>query len=218
MDFVKYRKFHDQKFADELISILQQNNIEYEVSELKPSLDSSFRGSNPLATEIIVKIKKSDFDKMDKIWENDLRIDLDSVDKNHYIFEFNNEELFDVLSRPDEWSPLDYKLSIALLKRKGKEIDEELLRSLKKQRINDLSKAESSQVPWIMLGYFVSFLGGILGVAIGWHLTTSKKILPDGTKVHSYTDSDRKHGKIILYLGIASMLFWISLKILSDII
>ena len=218
MDFVKYRKFHDQKFADELISILQQNNIEYEVSELKPSLDSSFRGSNPLATEIIVKIKKSDFDKMDKIWENDLRIDLDSVDKNHYIFEFNDEELFDVLSRPDEWSPLDYKLSIALLKRKGKEIDEELLRSLKKQRINDLSKAESSQVPWIMLGYFVSFLGGILGVAIGWHLTASKKILPDGTKVHSYTDSDRKHGKIILYLGIASMLFWISLKILSDII
>ena len=218
MDFVKYRKFHDQKFADELISILQQNNIEYEVSELKPSLDSSFRGSNPLATEIIVKIKKSDFDKMDKIWENDLRIDLDSVDKNHYIFEFNNEELFDVLSRPDEWSPLDYKLSIALLKRRGKEIDEELLRSLKKQRINDLSKAESSQVPWIMLGYFVSFLGGILGVAIGWHLTTSKKILPDGTKVHSYIDSDRKHGKVILYLGIVSMLFWISLKILSDII
>jgi hypothetical protein len=83
MGYVRYKIFHDQKLADELTSILEQNKIEYEVSKLSPSLDSSFRGSNPIEQEIIVKIKQCDFDRIDKIWENDLYVDLTSVDKDH---------------------------------------------------------------------------------------------------------------------------------------
>jgi len=122
------------------------------------------------------------------------------------------------LTRPDEWSPIDYKLSIALLRERGKSIDQDLILSLKKQRLNDLSKTESSQVPWIILGYFVSILGGIIGVAIGLHLMTSKKSLPDGKKIYSYKDSDRKHGGIIFSIGILFLFLWISLKILIELI
>lgn len=218
MEFVKYRTFYDQKLADELISILKENDVEYEVSELNPSLDSSFRGSNPLEREIIVKVKQGDFEKINGIWDNDLFVDLAAVDKDHYIFQFTSEELFDILARPDEWGKLDYKLSIALLKERGKNIDHELIESLKKQRLKDLSKTESSQVPWIVLGYFVSVLGGIIGVGIGWHLLTSKKTLPDGTKIYSYNESDRKHGSLIFYLGIFFILFWITVKILTEIL
>jgi len=67
MEYINYKKFHDQKLADELICILKENNIEYEVSELKPILDSSFRGSNPMEVEIIVKIKQNDFEKINRV-------------------------------------------------------------------------------------------------------------------------------------------------------
>ena len=188
------------------------------MSELKPSLDSSFRGSNPLEHEIMVKVQQIDIEKLDNIWNDELTVDLEAVDKNHYIFEFTNEELFDILARPDEWSPSDYKLSIALLKKRGKNIDKDLIESLKKQRLKDLSKTESSQTPWIILGYFVSVLGGIIAIAIGWHLMSSKKTLPNGTKSFSYRDSDRKHGSLIFYIGIFFTVFWISVRMISEVI
>ncbi len=216
MEFVKYRSFHDQKLAEEFIGILKENNIRYEVSELKSNLDTLYTGSNPMDYEIEIRIDQVDFEKVNEFWEDDLKVDMNSIDENHYLFQFSDEELFAVLLRPDEWSPLDYKLSIEILRQRGKNLDEDLISSLKKQRLDDLSRPESSQVPWIIVGYFASFLGGLIGIGIGLHLMTSKKVLPDGRKIPTYIDSDRKQGKVIFGLGVFFLIFWVVFRTMVE--
>ena len=89
--------------------------------------------------------------------------------------------------------------------------------SLKKERLKQLAKPEENQKPWIIGGYIFSFLGGFLGMIIGYFLWTSKKTLPNGERVHSYIEKDRKHGKYIFYIGV--IIFPISLifKVLAEL-
>lgn len=42
----------------------------------------------------------------------------------------------------------------------------------------------------------------MLGIFIGWFLTTYKKTLPNGERVYEYNENDRKQGRRILFIGI----------------
>ena len=111
-------------------------------------------------------------------------------------------ELYDILLKSDEWNKFDYSLAQKILRDRGKNIDKELLDSLKKQRLEDLAKPDENQKPWIIAGYVFALLGGFLGLIIGYFLWTSKKTLPNGQKVYSYSSNDRKHGKYIFYIAL----------------
>jgi 5-bromo-4-chloroindolyl phosphate hydrolysis protein len=67
------------------------------------------------------------------------------------------------------------------------------------------------QGTWVILGYISSLFGGVIGMFIGSILISAKKTLPDGRVVYVFNKGNRKHGKIILYLGstilILSILF-----------
>jgi len=125
-----------------------------------------------------------------------------NLNRGHYLFEFTNEELYEILEKPDEWNYIDYKLAQKILKERGKDINENLLASLKEERVTELSKPERRYSFWIIVGYISSLLGGLLGLAIGWILWTMKKTLPNGERIYVYSESDRRHGKIMFMIGI----------------
>ena len=125
------------------------------------------------------------------------------------MFDFTNEELYDILLKSDEWNKFDYILAQKILKEREKPIDEDLIESLKKQRIEELARPEGNQKPWIIAGYLFALLGGFLGIIIGYFLWTSKKTLPNGQKVYSYSKKDRTQEKYIFFVAI--IIFPISL-------
>ncbi len=127
---------------------------------------------------------------------------INEVDRDYYLFEFTDEELYEILLKSDEWSAFDYSLAQQILTDRGKSIDKNLLNSLKNERLKDLAKPEGNQKPWIIGGYTFAILGGFLGLIIGYFLWTSKKTLPNGQKVYSYSVNDRKHGKYIFYISL----------------
>ncbi|WP_236262991.1 hypothetical protein [Aggregatimonas sangjinii] len=77
-----------------------------------------------------------------------------------------------------------------------------MLNSLKKERIKQLAKPEENQKAWIFCGYVFAIFGGFLGLIIGYFLWTAEKTLPDGNKVYSYSEKDRKHGKTIFFISV----------------
>ncbi|BAO74256.1 hypothetical protein [Winogradskyella sp. PG-2] len=95
-------------------------------------------------------------------------------------------------------------------------IDKELLASLKKERLKKLAKPESIQKPWIISGYILSILGGFLGLIIGYFLWTSKKTLPNGQRVYSYSKNDRKHGNQIFIIGLIVAPIVMLVKVVSQ--
>ena len=90
-----------------------------------------------------------------------------------------------------------------------------MLASLKKERLNILSKPEENQRPWIIAGYLFSFLGGGIGIVIGYSLWTSKKTLPNGERIYSYNNADRKQGKTIFIIGLIVFPLALIVKILD---
>jgi hypothetical protein len=85
--------------------------------------------------------------------------------------------------------------------------------------MNDENKFQST---WVAIGYISCLFAGIIGMFIGSFLVTAKKTMPDGRVVHVFNNRNRKHGKIILYLGctvlILSILFFINWFILEKVL
>jgi len=212
MEFVTYRKFTEQGQADALTQILGDNQIEFQLTEDRESMDSLF-GAKVFTRYFYVKIKQQDFAKTDSLLQEQSEKELANVDKEHYLFSFSDDELFEILYKPDEWNEFDFQLAKKLLKERGRDISSETIELLKKQRIKELAKPEHESRVWIYAGYILSLLGGWIGIAIGLILITAKKTLPDGQRVYTYPVKDRNHGILIFTIGMImlalSIFVWI---------
>ncbi len=211
--FVVFRKYSSLQQAKEVSAILKENGIEIHFTDNIPQVDSNVMGTS-YSIEYEVKIKSSDFTKAEKILSENAEKQINQLEKDHYIFSFSDEELYEILLKPDEWNEMDYAMAKKILENKGKSIDESMLHSLKKQRISDLAKPEENQQSWIYAGYFFAIIGGFLGIVIGYVLTTSKKTLPNGERVFSYSEKDRNSGRTILYLSLVFFPLYIIVRVL----
>ena len=200
-EFITYQKFNDPALAEELAEKLDHHDIAYFVDESSFRFDPSLVMSNA-TTEYAVKIKSEDFEKVNQLLIADESKNVNDVDKDYYLFTFTDDELMDVITKADEWSAFDVVLARKLLAERGKNVSDKEIETINEQRIEELKQPDTPQTFWIVIGYMVSILGGVLGIFIGWHLYSYKKTLPDGERVYGYTERDRWHGRIIFYLSI----------------
>src|SRR5690606_22574962 len=142
--------------------------------------------------------------------------DLNAVDQDHYLFDFTEEELRDILLKSDEWSKYDYLLAQKILRDRGHKIDTETINVLKEKRIEDLAKPDKNKKLSILAGYVFAIFGGLIAIFIGWHLFSHKKTLPNGGQVYSYSEQDRKQGRIILILGTVSAIIWTAFRLIKN--
>ena len=213
-NWIVFRKLNTLIQAQELETLLNENNIKTVLADNIAPVDITFSGST-LLNEYEIKIDASNFEKAEAVLEKDAESLLEKMDQDYYLLSFTDEELYEVLIKSDEWSIFDYKLAQKILTNRGKTIDHEMLASLKKERLNILSKPEENQRPWIIAGYLFSFLGGGIGIVIGYSLWTSKKTLPNGERIYSYNNADRKQGKTIFVIGLIVFPLALIVKILD---
>jgi hypothetical protein len=219
--FLTFQKFNDEGVARELMAKLTEHDITFITEDSKGIFDPTF-AANPLTREIRIKLQSKDFDVAQKILAAHYKEQLDDVDDDYYLYSFSDDELRQIILKPDEWGDFDYQLALKLLQQRGKEIVPEEAERLRKQRNDFLARPEKSKGDIVMLGYALSIAGGVaaatgdlfyfytynpvlacwsLPIFIGWHLAYSKKTLPDGRSLYRYTDKERNHGVIILLLG-----------------
>lgn len=199
--FSIFKKYPTLELAQETASFLNEAGIQTIIADNVPPVDITFGGST-LQNEIEIRISPRDFKQAELLLQERAEKLIDEVDPSYYLFDFSDEELYDILLKPDEWGEFDYVLSQQILRKRGKTVDKELLASLKKKRIIELAAPEKSQKGWIIAGYIFSILGGFVGIVIGYALWKAKKTLPNGTKVYSYSEKDRKQGLNIFIIGL----------------
>jgi hypothetical protein len=209
-----FRRFNSIEEAQELMDVLKAHHIACELEDTS-AFDVTFSG-NTLNKEYRVKLQQSDFEPAEELLLNQPHVSADQLPSDHYLLSFSDDELLEIVTKPDEWSAADYKLALQLLKEHGKEFSADSIKALKKQRYNELAQPEENKPVWIIVGFVSALFGGILGVFIGWHLMTFKKTLPDGQRVYGYTTADRKKGQTILFLGLIFAFLWL-LVIISDL-
>jgi len=216
MNFVTYQEFVSKEEASGVLQLLEENNIEFIFEKDSTFFDPTLL-NNSMSKHFCLKIRQEDFDKFDKIIYSSMEESLANVEEDYYLFEFSNEELFDVLSKNDEWSKFDFFLARKILNDRGVNLENHSIENLKENRIEELSQPESHPKGWIISGYVFAILGGFLALIIGWHLFSHKKTLPDGSRVNAYTDRDRKHGVNMIVIGTITFLIFIILNLVLNI-
>ena len=212
-DFSIFRRYPTLAQAQDLREFLVGHGIEVEIGDNVPPLDPAFSG-NTVMEEVEVRIRTEDFARAIELLEQRIESQLSDVPSDYYLFEFSNEELLEVLMKPDEWSQYDQVLAKHVLRERGQAIDDTLIASLRKNRIKELSTPETSHPVWIAVGYFFAMLGGLLGILIGYLLWTTRKTLPNGERIFAYSESDRKHGKYIFFLGLVILPISLGIRIM----
>jgi hypothetical protein len=207
-NFVLFRKFRTLEETYPLVELLREKNIPYQIVDNSFAMDLTF-GNTP-QTDKELKLLKKDFTKVDLLLEELAKENIKNLPQDHYLYQFSDEELIEVVEKSDEWSKEDHLLAQQILASKGKTYSKQKLDSIKEERIKDLSKPEGGDGLWTVLGYLFAICGGLLGTFIGWHLMSFKKVLPNGDRVFNYRDSVRADGKRIFFISIAVILLEIS--------
>ncbi|MBE7177163.1 MAG: hypothetical protein INR69_12200 [Mucilaginibacter polytrichastri] len=210
-----YQKFTDRSEAIALIELFNAAGIYCELEDDAPAFDPAFAGRNPSAT-YSVKIPPGDFARAEQVQAAVSEDSVAHADAGHYLFRFSDEELRELIRRKDEWSHFDYTLALKILADRGIAIDETALSGMRATRIQELARPEPRKWGWIVTGYATAFLGGGFALLIGWHLSSFKRTLPDGSSVYNFSEPDRRQGRIIFSLGLVFMAFFIVLKIVSN--
>jgi hypothetical protein len=206
--FVTFRKFTDPDLAEALIQQLEAAGIPCEVEDNQNYFNPTFV-KNPLSRDIAIRLRQKDFAAAQQLLMTRAQQQFAEVPAGHFLHEFTDAELKDILQKPDEWNEEIQWMAQTLLKQRGIAIDETLLQQYRTARTRTLARPESDGSLWIVAGYASAILGGVVGLFVGGALAFGKKTLPDGSRIFRYTEGERTHGKIIS--GISAVLFpvWI---------
>lgn len=116
---IELEKYQSGQELDDVVRLLEINDFEYEIENIIPDFDPSFSGKRPLEL-FSLKVKRSDISQINELLTSEAaKFDYNRIPSDYYLMQFTNEELLDVLLKPDEWSREDYRLSQLILE-KGK--------------------------------------------------------------------------------------------------
>ena len=206
MDFVTFNKYKSQKEALNLIDLLNANGIEYLLDDIAPAYDISITGGTALVDKVALKIHPDNFVKVNRLLEDIALNDLEFINKDHYLYNFSNEELIDILANFDEWSKTDYLLAKKILQEKDIKFTDEEIQNFRIKKIEQLKQAVSGRKTWIIIGFMTAIIGGVLGIWMGIHYYNFKKRIVTGERVYAYDNNTRKLGKRMFTIGIITHL------------
>jgi hypothetical protein len=200
-ELVTFQRFKDEDIANDIAQKLKDAGLFFEMEDDAKIFDPSF-AKNPMLNEIRIKLRPADFIKANTILDDYYSSLVNTIDKDYYLFDFTDQELSDILAKPDEWGHLDNQLAKKILKDRGKEIGSTEIENLKTKRISELKRPEKSATWLIIIGYVSAALGGVFGIIIGLILSSTKRTLPNGQQVYSFCENDRDNGRVMAAIGI----------------
>ncbi len=204
--FLAYQDFPSPEVAQPLLELLEQHGVAFETN-YEPARFSAVFGKTTTA-HFVVRLQAADFEPVRQLEETANVQLLAELPSNHYLFGFTNEELMELLARPDEWNGLDVALASRLLRERGRDLSPEAVQRLRQRRVAELARPADSSRAWIAAGYGLALAGGLGGLLVGLHLFSHRRILPDGHRVPAFSAADQRHGRRIFVLGFVSALLW----------
>ena len=197
---VLYRKFETAEIANMLVVLLDEHKVEHsvfhngeEIEDFNPSVHQR---------NLEIHLLEEDSERVDQLIEETADKELDTVEKDYFIFSFNNDELREVLIKAEEWSALDLALAHKLLRERGEPFDKEEISRLRDERAIELAKPKSASISSLVVAYLGAVFLQIIPIVAGIIYLTSKKDDLAGNRVPVYDDPTKKHGRTMILLSI----------------
>ena len=198
-DYITFQSFYTEEEALAIGELLERNGVNTRIDKAKV-LDTIIGGDDQ-DKKIYLNIRSDDFNRANKILEEEIKSRLSQIGEDYYLYSFSDDELNEIISRPDEWSKQDYFIAKKILEERGVHLPEEKISKMRGNRITEIGRPEGADSSWIFLGYLFALLGGLFGLFFGLAYLHAKKILPDGTRVYVYNEKTRRHGSNIVIIS-----------------
>lgn len=198
-DFKTYMSFIDAESSLELTELLKKNDIAFQLLDTQADFDPSM-AFNEANKPFMVQILAEDFGKANSLVQE--QYSLHDMHQEHFLFRFTDEELIGVLKNEEEWHPLDVILAKELLKKRNVSYSENEITAYQDAKKAKGYQPEKLPKYTLPIAYLICLFGGLLGVAIALFIISSKKKLPSGEKIFSYSTPDRNHAKLMLVLAL----------------
>jgi hypothetical protein len=211
-----FRGFYTEEEAAGIYNLLMKSGIDAKVEKKRPIADTSIVGHDS-DHNVFIKIKNSDFTKANELIDSYIELNLSAIDSDYYLYGFTNEELFDIIKKPDEWNNQDFIIAKKILAERGYNLSETEVKNLTQTRLTELEKPEKISFSGIFVGY-VTAMFGIIGLIFGLILVNSKKVLPNGRKAFVYDTWTRGHGKSMIIIGAIMTVFGVATTIMTNAI
>lgn len=205
-EFLTYSKFYTNQEAEEFAALLQKNGIPFEAERVGAPLDGLYVGEDT-DPRYLVKVLQTDFKKVNELMKHEMERQVEYVRSDYYLYQFTNEELADVVRRPDEWNYFDQALAKKLLLQRNVALEAIPVGNV--FSAEDLYQPSRIEGSWLLLAYLAAIFFPFVGVPLGAVLFRGKRTLRDGTKVPLFDVSAMNHGWVLLAIGVLrSMLFF----------
>lgn len=203
-----WRKFNDSMLARASAEILSDAGVPSEIEDNSTLFEPSF-AFNKVEQDIALKLDPKDFEKADACMYAHFRKQVDEAPADYYLYAFNDQELREIIAKPDEWGHFDYLLAEKILSDRGTAPSTEQVAQLYVNRKTTLSRPAAATNAMIIGGYIMAVVFGILGIIIGYTIAFQQKNLPDGSRVFTYDGESRAHGRIIIFIACVTTTFWL---------
>ena len=219
MEKVIFRKSINKSIIEEVASILERENIDFQLIDNEKYFDATFV-TDPSKIEYQLLIQKEDFENAETLITKYYSENL-VIPEDYYLKEFSDEELTEIIYKKDEWNEFDYEVAKSLINDRGIVISETDIERINSERLEKLKtnyEKPNEVKNLIILGYIFSVIGFFASFVMTFCLFISygvslvilklKKQLPNGERVYYFNEQDRKHGRRILVLSLIFTVFW----------
>jgi hypothetical protein len=169
MNFISYRAYYLQSQAEEVFNILEDSGIESTISEEIDKSDN-INIENKFKPKYLLKIKPEDIPAADSLLLDISNKQLSNVPKDHYLFMFSNDELYEVVLKKSEWSELDFLLAKHILSTRLNATERNELESsfYSKNKVGN----QTETIQNIRTVAVISVIIGLLIITTVWYFTS----------------------------------------------
>lgn len=195
-----YRVFYNQAEAETFANRLQKLGVSCAVVEDSVVMDQNIIG---VASDTLfrVKVMQGDFGRANALLFEEASKEITSVPDGHYLVDFTNEELRDVIAKPFEWSAGDRVIAGMILNTRGSEPE-----PVRESYDGPEFQPRVWTTKQLAMAYATLLILGLGGFVIGLTMWRAKKTLPNGRIIFSNSETDRNHGIVLFILGILIVL------------
>jgi hypothetical protein len=172
-NFIEFQRFPDFNTASELIDILDANRILYQVDDSATRFDIANASTNPMENQVIVRIKETDFETVNNLCEKKTSQAEENIGVDHYLYTFSDNDIIDVIANPEEWTELEVKIANEIFKQRGLKPTAELIKSVRKEKIQEQNKKATETKNRFVIGYswflWIAILSFINSIDFAFH-------------------------------------------------
>jgi len=199
-DYLTYKTFYSEEEAAHWDKLLKEKGFDCYVEKQRGVMDKVYAGQYS-GVETFLRLRNDQFVQADALMTELAVQNIGSVDADYYLYAFSDNELRDIISKPDEWNTQDVVIAKKILLERGQSLEKTETTVL--ARYNELMKPERLAIGFIILGYAVALAYGFFGAIFGAVVYNAKKKLPDGNKVIAFDSFSRNNGIAMMIIGTA---------------